>query len=402
LIGQYAHGNEPSHHMAYLYDYVNEPWTTQELVHKINTEFYKNDPDGLIGNEDCGQMSAWYVMSAMGIYSVCPGQMQYAIGTPQFKKVTINLENGKKFVIKTENHSDNNYYIQSAKLNGVDYTKCYINHTDIINGGELVFKMGAAPNKKWGSGDNDVPETVIKGQNFVPDPVIESGGKTFNGLTSISLKSDFPGAAIYYTTDTSEPTMNSQVYKEPIKIQNTTTIKCFAFVPEFGKSKIIEGTFHKIPEGRSVKLNSIPAPKYSAGGPDALIDLIRGKKNWRLGDWMGFEAQDFDAVLDLGREQKISKVGLGCLSDVWSWIWFPSKIEFSVSSDGVNYSEPQTVNIEMPPVGTYKTTIQAYIVDVNKDIRYIKVHAVNMSKIPAGYPGEGEKMWIFMDEIIVE
>ncbi|MFI5145241.1 MAG: glycoside hydrolase domain-containing protein, partial [Ignavibacteria bacterium] len=381
---------------------VNQPWKTQQLIHKINTEFYKNDPDGLIGNEDCGQMSAWYVMSAMGIYSVCPGQLQYAIGTPQFKKVTIHLENGKKFVITTGNHSENNYYIQSAKLNGMDYSKCYLNHSDIMNGGELVFKMGPAANKSWGSGDNDAPETVIKGQTFVPDPYIESDGKTFNGITSLVLKSDFQGAAIYYTTDTSEPTMSSQVYKEPIKIQNTATIKCFAFVPEFGKSKIIQGTFHKIPEGRSVTLNSTPAPKYSAGGPDALIDLIRGKRNWRLGDWMGFEGQDFDAVADLGREQKINKIGLGCLMDVWSWIWFPSKIEFSVSSDGVKYSDPQTVNIEMPPVGTYKLTIQEYIVDVNKEIRYIKVHAYNLNKIPAGYPGEGEKMWIFMDEIIVE
>ncbi len=150
LIGQYAHGNEPSHHMAYLYDYVNQPWKTQALVHKINSEFYKNDPDGLIGNEDCGQMSAWFVLSAMGFYQVCPGQLQYTIGTPLFDKVTINLENGNKFIIRTENLSDNNFYIQSAEMNGNKYDKCYITHSDIMNGGEIVFKMGIRTKQELG------------------------------------------------------------------------------------------------------------------------------------------------------------------------------------------------------------------------------------------------------------
>ncbi len=402
LIGQYAHGNEPSHHMAYLYDYVNQPWKTQELVHKIMTEFYKNDPDGLIGNEDCGQMSAWYIMSALGIYSVCPGQLQYAIGTPQFKKVTINLENGKKFVIRTENHSENNFYVLSAKLNGAQSNKCYLMHPDIMNGGEMVFKMSPAANQSWGSKDEDVPETSIKNQNFVSDPYIVAGGKTFKENETITLKSDIPGAAIYYTIDGIEPDINSPVYREPFLIDHTAVVKCFAFVPEMRKSYTIEGTFYKIPDGRSVTISSKYAPKYSAGGPDALIDLIRGKRNWRLGDWQGYEDQNFDAVVDLGKIQNVSKVGLGCLMDIGSWIWFPTQIEFSVSTDGINFEKSQIVMIETPPMEGYKLTIQDFKADVNSGIRYLKIHASNMGKIPKGYPGEGEDMWLFIDEIIIE
>ena len=104
MIGQYAHGNEPSHHMAYLYNYAGKPWKTQQIVHQIETELYSDSLDGLSGNEDCGQMSAWYVMSAMGIYQVCPGNEQYSIGTPVFKKVTIHLENGKDFIIRSAEH----------------------------------------------------------------------------------------------------------------------------------------------------------------------------------------------------------------------------------------------------------------------------------------------------------
>ncbi|MEI7664247.1 MAG: GH92 family glycosyl hydrolase, partial [Bacteroidota bacterium] len=152
LIGQYAHGNEPSHHMAYLYDYTGTPWETQKLVHRICSEFYRNNPDGLIGNEDCGQMSAWYVLSAMGFYPVTPASGVYEIGTPVFPKAAITLKDGKSFVIRANGVSDQNFYIQSASLNGKPYTKCYISHADIVRGGELVFNMGPEPNKAWGNG----------------------------------------------------------------------------------------------------------------------------------------------------------------------------------------------------------------------------------------------------------
>jgi putative alpha-1,2-mannosidase len=149
LMGQYAHGNEPSHHIAYLYNYANQPWKTQARVRQIMDQFYHPAPDGLIGNEDCGQMSAWYVLSAAGIYPVTPGSGSYAIGSPIFTELRFNLENGKSFAIKARGVSDHNVYIQSATLNGKRYSKSFISHRDLMNGGELTFVMGSTPNVSW-------------------------------------------------------------------------------------------------------------------------------------------------------------------------------------------------------------------------------------------------------------
>lgn len=162
MIGQYAHGNEPSHHIAYEYDYVNQPWKTQALVRRIMTTLYRAEPDGLAGNEDCGQMSAWYVLSAIGIYPVCPGADHYAIGSPIGDKAVIHFENGKSLSIVAHNNSAKNVYIQSAKLNGVNYTKSYITYDDVVKGGTLEFEMGPSPNMNWGSADKDVPVTKIE------------------------------------------------------------------------------------------------------------------------------------------------------------------------------------------------------------------------------------------------
>ncbi|MFC1760657.1 GH92 family glycosyl hydrolase [Planctomycetota bacterium] len=156
LIGDYAHGNEPCHHVAYLYNYVGQPWKTQEKIHQIAREFYKAEPAGYIGNEDCGQMSAWYVMSAMGFYPVNPCGGIYLIGSPLLPSFTINLESGKQFNIKAHGFSKDNIYIQSVRLNGQPLENVWIPHQTIINGGTLEFRMGPAPSK-WGTHSKPVP-----------------------------------------------------------------------------------------------------------------------------------------------------------------------------------------------------------------------------------------------------
>ncbi len=145
LIGQYAHGNEPSHHIAYLYNYVGQPWKTQKLVDQILKDFYSSKPDGIIGNEDCGQMSAWYILSAMGFYQVAPGEPTYTIGRPIFDKVEIPLENGKTFTIITENNSPENKYVQEAYLNDIKIESLFFSHKDIKNGSTLKIVMGSTP-----------------------------------------------------------------------------------------------------------------------------------------------------------------------------------------------------------------------------------------------------------------
>lgn len=148
LIGQYAHGNEPSHHVIHMYNYVNRPWQTQELVDSVFRSQYANTVDGLSGNEDCGQMSAWYVLNAMGFYQVCPGKPVYSIGRPAFDNVIVNLTNGKKFTVKVTNNSKKNKYIESIKLNGKQLDKPFFTHNDIVAGSTLEIKMTASPTKK--------------------------------------------------------------------------------------------------------------------------------------------------------------------------------------------------------------------------------------------------------------
>lgn len=145
LIGQYAHGNEPSHHVIHLYNYVNRPWRTQELVDSVYRSQYANTIDGLSGNEDCGQMSAWYVLNAMGFYQVCPGKPVYSIGRPAFDNVVVNLTNGKKFTVKVVNSSKKNKYIESMTLNGKPLVKPFFTHEDIVAGSTLEIRMTASP-----------------------------------------------------------------------------------------------------------------------------------------------------------------------------------------------------------------------------------------------------------------
>jgi predicted alpha-1,2-mannosidase len=147
IIGNYVHGNEPSHHVAYLYNWTGEAWKTQERVRMILKKMYHPGADGLGGNDDCGQMSAWYIFTSLGFYPVCPGSDEYILGSPAVKEASIQLENGKTFTVEAINQSDKNVYVQKVTLNGQPVTKNAISHADIMNGGRLVFQMGAKPKK---------------------------------------------------------------------------------------------------------------------------------------------------------------------------------------------------------------------------------------------------------------
>lgn len=160
LIGQYAHGNEPCHHVAYLYAYAGAQWKTAREVRDVQRMFYTDQVDGLSGNEDCGQMSAWHIISALGFYQVNPSNGIYVFGSPLFHKASINLPNGKAFNVVAQNNSAKNIYIQSATLNGKPYKKSYISYSEIMSGGTLTFVMGDTPNKNFGSSSVDRPKSA--------------------------------------------------------------------------------------------------------------------------------------------------------------------------------------------------------------------------------------------------
>lgn len=414
LIGQYAHGNEPSHHAAYLYNYVGSPWKTQELTRQIMREFYTSKPDGLCGNEDCGQMSAWYVLSSMGFYPVCPGDNQYAIGSPIFDKVTIHLGNGKQFVITSKNQSDKNIYITSAKLNGKKLKKSYLTYSDIKNGAKLDFVMNDQPNKTLWSDDTAFPPSKVEDNLITMVPIVSPSGKIFREQLDIELllyqpavkgNATMPYPAqtdmIYYTLDGSEPTKEATQYSKPITITENTVLKAVSWNEKTGYSKVVESEFTKFEKDRFIKILTEYSPAYTAGGDDGLIDNVRGKSNFSLGGWQGYWGTDFEAIVDLGEVKPINEIGAGFLQATRSWIFFPTEVSFEISDDNQNFKPYGKVKNPHPFDNETQVT-DDFTIKKSANARYIRVKAKNFGKLPEWHLGHGGDSYIFVDEVIVK
>ncbi|MFZ4462381.1 MAG: GH92 family glycosyl hydrolase [Bacteroidales bacterium] len=398
LIGQYAHGNEPSHHMAYLYNYVQQASKTQLLVQKIMTELYSDRPDGLSGNEDCGQMSAWYVMSALGFYPVTPGSGIYAIGMPVFEEMKITLENGKFFIVKTKNRSKQNSYIASVQLNGKPYQKSFITAKDILEGGELLIELGTEPSSSFGIGEGNYPIQKIDNQVLVSVPWIKADSKTFTSEMMISMGHSDKDAVITYTLNDKEPNLTSQRYTQPFAISSSSRIKAKAF--QFDESSVtVMAEFYKIAGGKSITLTNPYSPQYHAGGDIALIDNQFGSADFRTGSWQGFYGDDLLVTIDLGNLQTISQITSGFLQDQKSWIFLPQYVEYQVSTDGEFFETIGKVNNSVSDKqngGIVKRFSKKFPEEL---VRFVRVKAVNRGVCPDWHPGKGEKSWIFADEI---
>jgi len=404
LIGQYAHGNEPSHHMAYLYNFVNKPAKTQEKVHQILKEMYQNAPDGISGNEDCGQMSAWYVFSAMGFYPVTPASNQYIIGTPFFKSATINLEDGKKFKISAENLSDENKYIASATLNGKSLKRSFIYHSEIMAGGKLVFKMTNKPSK-WATKDDEIPKTEITENLIVPAPFIAKGDVAFKNKTEITLGVVSNKTDIYYSLNDSD----FKKYEKPFTISEETILKTYSeklplkpTARNLGKrSPLLETHFYKIDPNLSIALETEYANQYNGGGNNALIDGVHGAMDFRTGAWQGYHDKDLKATVDLGSLKEVKTVSVNFLQDQRSWIFYPSEVSCAVSENGKDFTELpiQKIEAEKPSEDAGIKTIQF---EVNKNVQFVKISAKNFGDLPKGHLGYGGKAWLFVDEIEVK
>ncbi|MGG8495499.1 GH92 family glycosyl hydrolase [Tenacibaculum sp. TC6] len=227
LIGQYAHGNEPSHHIAYLYNFIGKPWKTQAKTHQILSKLYSSDADGLCGNDDAGQMSAWYVLSSLGFYSVTPGSPYYVLSSPALEKATLHLDNGNSFTITATNLSKENKYIHSVTLNGKPYPYSYISHETILKGGNLVFEMSNTPNKEWGKDPKFRP--LSNTINITSIPYLGTDQKNFLTSFEVTFSCDQENTDIYYTTDGTEPTKSSNQFTKPFVITESTLFKVKAF-----------------------------------------------------------------------------------------------------------------------------------------------------------------------------
>ncbi|MBI9036057.1 MAG: GH92 family glycosyl hydrolase, partial [Bacteroidales bacterium] len=241
LIGNYAHGNEPSHHLAFLYNYTQSPWKTQKRTHQILTDLYQDNPGGICGNEDCGQMSAWYVMSAMGLYPVCPGAGTYALSTPVFEKITLKLENDKSFVISAPKSHKGDIYIKDLKLNGKSYRANYIDHKTIIESGELNYTLTSHPEEAM---TFELSDQQRKDKS-VSIPYVKEAQRNFIEHTYIDLHCDTPEVEIYYTLDGTELDKSSILYSKAFGISASCLVKAKAFKHGYSSSVVFEKDFVK-------------------------------------------------------------------------------------------------------------------------------------------------------------
>ncbi len=400
LIGQYAHGNEPSHHIAYLYNYTNAPHKTQLYVDRILKEMYSIQPDGLSGNEDCGQMSSWYVLSSMGLYQIAPGNPYYEIGRPVVDKASIKLENGKQFTIKCINNATENLYIQNVTLNGKQIDQHYISHEAIMAGGLLEFTMGSTPNLnrsllKHSPTISELPE------RFVSVPYIEQEARVFDESMEITLKSALPSEEIFYTLDGTIPNRTSNRFTDPITIRANTHLKAVSYNGS-NQSSVISNSFLKRDNTISVKLFSEYANQYAAGGEFSLIDGIIGGNEFRTGDWQGYWAQDVVAEISFMGGKSLSEIGIGCLSDMKSWVFLPKEVVFEGTVDGTSYEvigvQPLSTETEQE-MTPHKVDVKVKV-DASKMYKTIRITVKNSGKCPTWHLGNGNDTWLFVDEIV--
>jgi predicted alpha-1,2-mannosidase len=415
MIGQYAHGNEPSHHMAYLYDYAGQPWKTQERVRQIMDTLYSDKPDGLCGNEDCGQMSAWYVFSALGFYPVCPGRPEYALGAPLFPEAVLHLDGGKTFTVRAVGEGP---YVQDARWRDLAMRGRALTHEQIADGADLTFTMGPKPSRY---GVEEPPRSSGGGRATIPVPYVAKGDRVFERSTDVALgvadhdegwTETSTGRRVLHDTRirfSLDGGATFRDYEAPIRLDATTDVVVEGYrpvltAPDFGgatASRRATARFLKTPHAWTLRLAHAYAPQYAANGDKSLVDGLRGGGDWRTGDWQGFQGVDVDATVDLGEARDVGKVRVGFVRDVGSWVWLPTEVRLSVSDDGATFRDAGALTTKEGE-REEGTKVLYYEFAPKTRARFVRIVGVNRGTCPVWHPGAGRKAWLFADEIEVE
>lgn len=394
LIGQYAHGNEPSHHLAYLYPFVGQPWKTHALVDSIMSNLYRNAPDGLSGNEDCGQMSSWYVLSALGFYPVTPGSDIYVLDTPRFERATMNLENGKQFTVTAKRDSQDAIYVKNVTLNGTALNRTYIRHSEIMNGGELTFELQNTPDTSFGTAEDARPMQRIDDSRFVAVPVINIP-RVFKDTAVMTLDHLRQDVQLEYFIDEGM----WQVYTGPVTLSSSANINARARTMNGELSSAIVSTqARRLDHNYTITLETEYDNQYHAGGDNALIDGLIGGNNFKTGEWQGYYAKDAVAVVDLQEVRTVNSISVGALQDIKPWIWAPERIVISVSKDGQSWKKLDDITSPMA-IDDYTPMTVRFVSENKATARFVKVEAINRGTIPDWHLGAGNPSWIFLDEI---
>jgi predicted alpha-1,2-mannosidase len=403
LIGQYAHGNEPSHNFAYLYAQSDRPLSTDVFLRRIMQRFYSDAPDGLSGNEDCGQMSAWYVWSAMGLYPVTPGSPEYTIGIPLFDKVTMDVGNGKQLVVTTNVSGNDRAHVESVQWRGQD-TEHFrsLDHAALLEGGTLHFDLGPRPGSVPYSSQQSATDAVVAGPP--PAPIISAPSMTFVDSVVVQVSAlEGPWKIVLGTEQeaTGNGKNNPVVRGTTAVLRRSGTVTAYCEMADGTKGPVVTARFMQMDGDRTITLETAYANQYAAGGPQALVDGLRGGTDFRSGEWQGFDGKDVLATIDLGKVVKVKRIGVGALQDQKSWIWLPGEVEI-VTSVNMRQWSSQTIthDVERERQGSFKEDLWTSL--LNKRVRYIKVIARNAGPCPEWHPGKGGISWIFLDEVLVE
>jgi len=418
LIGQYAHGNEPSHHIAYLYHYLGRPDKTLRYVRSIQDRFYSDRPDGLIGNEDCGQMSAWYVLTSMGLYALTPGSTEWMWSVPSLERVRVRLPHGTWLDLRTDTSCLVGTTLPSRYLEGVLQPPALgIEHSLLMKGGRWDFLPQEVPpgaaayhatqvrSVSEGSGSRTapyvLPKALPRSPHFGSLPLIESSSAVFGDSLLVRIRVQGTHHGIVVARGNDDVLRNGIPYRDPIVLHASDTLHAVALDEAGRPGFVASARFHRIDPGLGVQLKHPYNRQYHAGGPLALVDGVEGDLSWRKGDWHGYQGADFEAVITLPATQSIQWIEAGFLQDVRSWIVFPTKVEFwgRTGKDAPWMPLGQAVH-EVP---VEEDRVQRLAMKVNLPASLpcteLKIQAKQYGPLPAWHPGAGGESFIFVDEI---
>ena len=408
LIGQYAHGNEPSHHMAWLYNELGEPEKAQKRIYQIIDEMYNDAPDGLSGNEDCGQMSAWYVFSTMGFYPICPGLPTYSLIQPIFSKVEITPVGGKPFTIN--NPTPNRDEFLSTKNGKPDY---WFNHSEILKGNTLNL-INSSEILEFTAIDPSPFELYPK-EKILQAPVFSATTMVFRDSLKVEILKPNQEVELLYSNSKDA---DLKTYK-PISDKLTVSKREDYFViakDKSGKTSLpAKASYYPIPNEFSIEIKSVYSPQYTAGGDAGIIDGFYADEDWRKGGWQGYQGQDFECIIDMKKPDLITSINASFLQDTRSWILLPTEVEFFTSLNGKDWMVFGNVS---PTVSANDFNSQRWSAVFNSgrddgkpepmfmpypvSARYVKVKAKNFGALPNWHQGAGGDAFIFIDEITIK
>lgn len=382
LIGQYAHGNEPSHQLAYMSNYAGREDQTVKHTNFIMKNFYKNEPDGLIGNEDCGQMSAWYVLTAMGIYPVCPGKNIYDITEPLFNNILLNHTISLK-KNKTGSRGPTDFFTLNNKST--------ITHAELLSSTPKVFNI----HHKTGTHCGVPPSPDFQ----IANPFIKNSSRTFKDMMQIDIQSS-NSSEIYFMLNNGQ----ENKYTAPFYINDNVSLSFYSVLASdrSKRSPLQYASFSKLPTDRHVILKSVYNKAYGADGKESMIDGIYGKTNWRAGDWQGYQGQDVEVIIAFDQANEIKSMAANFLEDQNAWIFYPKEVEFYVSDDSINWTLIERIptnksdHAEGVSIDKFQTT---------KPIprsKFAKMVAMNFGVMPQWHEGRGADTFIFIDEIEIK